>query len=94
MTPQNIATLDVLVEIAEQHGVSPGAVAIAWVAGRPGVIGALASARSTIQLESLLSAMDVTLSADETGRLTAASDPAPDESPRDGDRGVERDFSA
>lgn len=76
LTPQNIRTLDVIFEVAEIHGVSPGAVAVAWVASRPNVIGALASARSTIQLESLLAAAQLTLSEEDLARLQAVSDPA------------------
>ncbi|RKR73077.1 aldo/keto reductase [Frondihabitans australicus] len=76
LTPRNIRILDVQMEIAEAHGVAPGAVAIAWTASRPHVIGALASARSAIQLENLLAAGSLELSADELERLTAVSDPA------------------
>ncbi len=75
LTPQNIEILDVQMAIAADHGVTPGAVAVAWTASRPGVIGALASARSALQLEGLLAAGRLTLSEAELDRLTAVSDP-------------------
>jgi aryl-alcohol dehydrogenase-like predicted oxidoreductase len=75
LTPHNVEVLDVLVDVAAGHGVTPAAVAIAWVASRPGFIGALASARTAIQLESLLGAASVRLTPEEDDRLTAVSDP-------------------
>ncbi|ROQ39403.1 aryl-alcohol dehydrogenase-like predicted oxidoreductase [Frondihabitans sp. PhB188] len=75
LTPENVATVDVVMEIAERHGVVPGAVAIKWLASRDGVIGALSSARSTLQLEGLLAASSLDLSAQELGALTAISEP-------------------
>ena len=74
-TPQNLGTLEVVVEVAERQQVSPGAVAIAWLASRDDVVGALASARTTIQLEGLLEAARVELTADDLAALDAASTP-------------------
>jgi aryl-alcohol dehydrogenase (NADP+) len=73
LTDDNLATLDVLLDLAARYEVSPGAVAIAWLASRDNVVGALASARSTIQLEGLLSAATVPLTEEDLGRLTEAS---------------------
>jgi aryl-alcohol dehydrogenase-like predicted oxidoreductase len=73
MTPQNLETLDVMVQIADRWSVSPGAVAIAWLASRENVVAALASARSTIQLESLLAAEQVHLSDDDLTALDEVS---------------------
>jgi aryl-alcohol dehydrogenase-like predicted oxidoreductase len=75
LTPRNIGVLDVLVEIGERHGVAPAAVAIAWVASRQNVIGALASARSTEQLENLLTVARLQLGDDELSALSDASAP-------------------
>ncbi|MBD8658852.1 aldo/keto reductase [Frigoribacterium sp. CFBP 8754] len=75
VTPQNQGTVEVLVEIAERQGVQPGAVAIAWLASRQNVIGALASARTVIQLEGLLESADVELTADDLASLELVSTP-------------------
>ncbi|GAA4677512.1 aldo/keto reductase [Frondihabitans cladoniiphilus] len=78
LTPQNLGTVEVLVEIAERQGVAPAAIAVAWLASRENVVGALSSARSTDQLESLLSAASVVLTDDDLAALDAASDAASD----------------
>lgn len=75
LTPRNIEIVDVVIDIADAHGVVPGAVAIAWLASRDGSIGALASARSALQLEGLLAASSVKLSPQELDALTSVSDP-------------------
>ncbi|MBD8702628.1 aldo/keto reductase [Frigoribacterium sp. CFBP9039] len=77
VTPQNLAIVEVLADIAERQRVVPGAVAIAWLATRQNVIGALASARTTIQLEGLLDAAHVEFSDHDLETLEAASTPIP-----------------
>lgn len=73
LTPENLAVLDVMDQVAARHGVSQGAVAIAWLATRQNVVGALASARSTEQLGDLLSAARVHLDEGELDELTRVS---------------------
>jgi len=75
VTPQNQGTLEVLVEIAERQQVTPGAVAVAWLARQENVIGALASARTSIQLEGLLAAARVDLTEGDLASLEATSRP-------------------
>lgn len=75
VTPKNLGIVEVLVEIADRQRVTPGAVAIAWLATRQNVIGALASARTTIQLEGLLDAAGVEFSERDLAELEAASAP-------------------
>ena len=67
------AVLSVLAEVASAHGVSQAAVALAWLASRPGVSTPIASARTREQLTELLAMADLTLSAEELDRLTGAS---------------------
>ncbi|MDA2803882.1 aldo/keto reductase [Nocardiopsis suaedae] len=74
MGPEGLAVVDRLVEIADAHGVAPATVALAWVLGRPGMAGVLASARTTEQLPALMDAARVSLSEDEAAALTRASD--------------------
>ena len=76
VTPQNLGTVEVTVEIAERFGVAPAAVAIAWLASRQNVIAALASARTVEQLEALLDSGRVDLTPADLDALEAASDPA------------------
>ena len=76
LTPQNVAILEAMDTIADRHAVSTGAVAVAWLASRQNVVGALASARSVEQLDGLLAAARVSLDASELDALTAISAPA------------------
>jgi diketogulonate reductase-like aldo/keto reductase len=68
-------TVDVLVEIAEGHGVSPARVAIAWLLARPGVTTVICGARSDEQLADNLAAVELTLSPEEMNRLEEVSRP-------------------
>ena len=67
------AVLDALDEVAASHGVSAGAVAVAWLLTKPGVVAPIASARSAAQLADVLPAVDLRLSADERVRLDEVS---------------------
>jgi aryl-alcohol dehydrogenase-like predicted oxidoreductase len=68
-------TIEVLVEIAEGHGVSPARVALAWLLGRPGITTVIVGARSDDQLADNLAAADLDLSAEEAARLEEVSRP-------------------
>jgi aryl-alcohol dehydrogenase-like predicted oxidoreductase len=68
-------TIEVLVEIAEGHGVSPARVALAWLLTRPGISTVIIAARHDEQLADNLAAADLKLSADEIERLEAVSRP-------------------
>ena len=68
-------TVDVLVQIAEGHGVSPARVALAWLLGRPGITTVIVGARTDAQLSDNLAAADLELSADEIQRLEEVSRP-------------------
>jgi aryl-alcohol dehydrogenase-like predicted oxidoreductase len=67
--------IDVLVQIAEQRDISAAQVALAWLIGRPAVTSVIIGARTDAQLIDNLKAGDVTLSAQERGRLDAVSAP-------------------
>jgi aryl-alcohol dehydrogenase-like predicted oxidoreductase len=66
-------TIDVLVEVAESHGVSAAQVALAWLIGRTGVTSVIVGARTDEQLADNLKAADLVLSTDERARLDAVS---------------------
>jgi aryl-alcohol dehydrogenase-like predicted oxidoreductase len=68
-------TVDVLVEIAEGHGVSPARVALAWLLARPGITSVIVGARTDEQLADNLAAAELALSPEEISRLEAVSRP-------------------
>lgn len=68
------ATLDVVREIADAHGVAPASIAIAWLRAQHDVVPIIGATRAD-QLDATLAATDVALSQDELTRLDAASDP-------------------
>jgi len=66
------AVLRAMDEVAEETGATLAQIALAWLAVQPGVTAPIASATSVAQLEELLPAMDLTLSADQLDKLDAA----------------------
>jgi aryl-alcohol dehydrogenase-like predicted oxidoreductase len=68
-------TVDVLLGIAEHHGVSPARVALAWLLERPGVTTVIVGARTDAQLADNLAAADLVLSGEEIARLEQVSRP-------------------
>ncbi|MBS1818095.1 MAG: aldo/keto reductase [Acidobacteria bacterium] len=67
--------IDELTRIAGELGVTPAAVAIAWVQQRPGVTSTIIGARTMTQLEANLAALDVPLTADHMAALDKVSEP-------------------
>ena len=65
-----LAALDV---VAEEYHSTQASVAIAWLIARPSVTAPIASATSIGQLDSLIAATKLELSAEAIGRLDAAS---------------------
>jgi aryl-alcohol dehydrogenase-like predicted oxidoreductase len=68
-------TVEVLVEIAEEHGVSAARVALAWLLGRPGVTTVIVGARTDEQLADNLAAADLELTPEQHARLEQVSRP-------------------
>jgi aryl-alcohol dehydrogenase-like predicted oxidoreductase len=67
--------VDVLLEVAEAHGVSAAQVSLAWLLGRPGVASLVVGARTDEQLQDNLQAAELTLSGEERARLDEVSAP-------------------
>ena len=65
--------VDVLVEIADGHGVSVAQVSLAWLLGRPGVTSLVIGARTDEQLADNLGAADLVLTDEERRRLDEVS---------------------
>ncbi|OJU84296.1 MAG: alcohol dehydrogenase [Solirubrobacterales bacterium 70-9] len=70
---RGLATLAALDGIAAAHDTSVAAVALAWLRAQPTVAAPIASARTVAQLEGLLPAAEIALSAAEVERLAAVS---------------------
>ncbi|MGE5290386.1 MAG: aldo/keto reductase [Micromonosporaceae bacterium] len=68
-------TIDVLVGVAREHGVSAAQVALAYLLGRPAVTSVVIGARTTEQLADNLAAADLVLTADQRERLDKVSAP-------------------
>jgi len=60
---------DRVVRVAEQKGVLPIQVALAWVMSKPGVVAPIVSATRLEQLDQLIDGMTITLTPDEVLRL-------------------------
>jgi aryl-alcohol dehydrogenase-like predicted oxidoreductase len=68
-------TVDVLVDIAGQHGVSAARVALAYLLDKPAVTSLVIGARTSAQLADNLAAADLELTADDFRRLDKVSAP-------------------
>ena len=66
------AVLAAMDQVAAETGATLAQIALAWLAAQPGVTAPIASATSVQQLEDLLPAMDLTLTAEQLERLDAA----------------------
>lgn len=75
------SVVDAVQSIADADGTSMAQVALAWLADRPGVTSVILGARTVEQLQDNLGAAELHLSATDTGRLDAASDPIPADYP-------------
>ncbi|MBZ0238942.1 MAG: aldo/keto reductase [Deltaproteobacteria bacterium] len=73
MTARNYEILDAAQAVAREVDRPVAQVALAWVAGRPGVTSTITGARSAEQLHQNLGALELTLSADQRARLDDAS---------------------
>ncbi|WP_342775946.1 aldo/keto reductase [Nonomuraea mesophila] len=68
-------TLEALGKVAADRDVAPATVALAWVAAQPTITATIASARDVEQLEPLMAAASLSLTADELALLDHASRP-------------------
>jgi aryl-alcohol dehydrogenase-like predicted oxidoreductase len=70
--PANLALAGALRPVAERHGVTPGAVAIAWTLAFPGVTGAIVGARRPGQVDGWVPAATLELTEDDLADIAAA----------------------
>lgn len=69
---RNLQLRDALIPIAQKHGVSVGAVAVAWTLAWPGVTGAIVGARSPEQVDGWIGAGSLELGSDDLAAIQAA----------------------
>lgn len=69
MLTRNLKVVDILREIGNKHGRTPGEVAIAWTLRRPEITGAIVGMRSPQQVEGVVGAADFRLSPDEIAQI-------------------------
>ena len=69
--------VDVVREVAEERGVSPARVALAWLLGKPGVTAPIVGATKLRHLDDAIAATEVALSEAEVARLEAPYRPHP-----------------
>ena len=64
--------------IAEKHGVSVAGVALAWLLAKPQVMSVIVGAKTLVQLDQNLAAVDIALDGDDLAALEAAAALAPE----------------
>jgi len=69
---RNLELQDALRPVAERHGTTPAAVAVAWTLRWPGVSGAIVGARSPEQVDGWIGAADLALDAEDAAALRNA----------------------
>jgi aryl-alcohol dehydrogenase-like predicted oxidoreductase len=69
---RNLALRDALRPIAERHGATVSAVAVAWTLAWPGVTGAIVGARDAAQVEGWIGAGSLHLTAEDRAEITQA----------------------
>jgi aryl-alcohol dehydrogenase-like predicted oxidoreductase len=75
LNEKTYALVDELGAIAKAHDSTVARVALAWVKAQPGVTSTIIGARRLTQLEDNVKSLDVTLTAEELGRLDALTKP-------------------
>jgi aryl-alcohol dehydrogenase-like predicted oxidoreductase len=68
---RNLRLVDLLREIGNGHGVTPGVVAVAWTLHHPAITAAIVGGRNAGQVEELAPALEFRLAEDEFARIHA-----------------------
>ena len=69
---RNLALRDALRPIAQRHGTTVSAIAVAWTLAWPGVSGAIVGARTPEQVDGWIGAANVTLTASDLDEIARA----------------------
>jgi aryl-alcohol dehydrogenase-like predicted oxidoreductase len=70
---KNIELVERLRRVGDRHGVTPGAVAIAWTLRNPVITGAIVGARNAKQSEGVMPAGELKLSSEEMNEIEGAA---------------------
>jgi aryl-alcohol dehydrogenase-like predicted oxidoreductase len=76
LTPATYEVIELVVAEAEALGITPVALALAWLMQKPGVVAPLIGPETEKQLHENLAALDVTLPPETIARIDAATAPA------------------
>lgn len=68
---RNLALVELIREIGNRHGRTPGEVAIAWTLRRPEITAAIVGLRAPAQLEGVIGAAEFRLSQEEIGEISS-----------------------
>ncbi len=68
---RHVQLVEILKTIGENHGRTPGEVAVAWTLRLPAITAAIVGARSAKQVEGIIGAMTLQLNADEVEQIEA-----------------------
>ena len=71
------AVVDAVAAVASARGVSPAQIALAWVAGRPGIASPIIGATDPLHIGQAVAALDITLSSEECAALEHPYVPRP-----------------
>jgi aryl-alcohol dehydrogenase-like predicted oxidoreductase len=69
---RHLALADRLRVVADRHGVTPGAVAVAWTLSNPAVNGAITGFRRPAQLDPIVTAADLMLTSEDMAEIGSA----------------------
>jgi len=72
-TPQGWRVVEALRDLAARHGATPAQLALAWLMAKPNIAAPIASATTLEQLQELIGALRVQLSAQDLAQLDALS---------------------
>eukprot|EP01012_Entosiphon_sulcatum_P057815 TRINITY_DN8167_c0_g1_i1.p1 TRINITY_DN8167_c0_g1~~TRINITY_DN8167_c0_g1_i1.p1 ORF type:complete len:331 (+),score=70.31 TRINITY_DN8167_c0_g1_i1:32-1024(+) len=75
--PSDFEVVDVVQDVAKEHGVKPAQVALAWLLQRPGVVAPIIGATKMAHLDDAVAALKVKLSAEDVKRLEEKYKPHP-----------------
>jgi aryl-alcohol dehydrogenase (NADP+) len=73
--PEDFDVVDAVVAIADEKGLSPAQIALAWLLHKPGVTAPIIGATKMYQLEEAAAAVDISLSDEEIEQIEAPYKP-------------------
>ncbi|HME19555.1 MAG TPA: aldo/keto reductase [Nitrososphaerales archaeon] len=75
--PEDFDVVERLEEVATEKGVRPSQLALAWLLAKPGITSPVVGPTTVAQLEELVSALDINITADDVKRLEEPYRPHP-----------------